>query len=202
MEDVRLATPETTRPRRGVEHRSLSGRDLLIWAATLLAFPIAGIAGRVVAGPVDSTWTAVLSGAVAGLVIGAAQWLALRRIGTDVRWIAATGVGLAVGFGLAFAIFGYGDTIGDLAVVGAVSGLVVGFAQWWLLRDLLDGSIVWIPASAAAWALGWTVTTAIGVDPDDRWAVFGLSGSTTLTVILGATLWMLARSGLRRRTTA
>jgi len=46
------------------------------------------------------------------------------------------------------------------------------------------------------------VTTAIGVDPDDRWAVFGLSGSTTLTVILGATLWMLARSGLRRRTAA
>ena len=202
MEDVRVATPETTRARREVEHRSLSGRDLLVWAATLLAFPIAGIAGRVVAGPVDSTWTAVLSGAVAGLVIGAAQWLALRRIGADVRWIAATGVGLAVGFGLAFAVFGYGDTIGDLAVVGAVSGLVVGIAQWWLLRDLLDGSIVWIPASAAAWALGWTVTTAIGVDPDDRWAVFGLSGSTTLTVILGATLWMLARSGLRRRTAA
>jgi hypothetical protein len=202
MEDVRVATPETTHPQKGVEHRSLSGRDLLIWAATLLAFPIAGIAGRVVAGPVDSTWTAVLAGAVAGLVIGAAQWLALRRIGADIRWIAATGAGLAVGFGLAFAVFGYGDTIGDLAVVGAVSGLVVGIAQWWLLRDLLDGSIVWIPASAVAWALGWTVTTAIGVDPDDRWAVFGLSGSTTLTVILGATLWMLARSGLRHRSAA
>ena len=114
MHDVRMATPVTTRPQGGVERRSLSGRDLLLWAATLLAFPIAGLAGRAVAGPVDSTWTAVLAGAVAGLVIGAAQWLALRRIGVDARWIVATGGGLAVGLGLAFAIFGYGDTVGDL----------------------------------------------------------------------------------------
>ena len=104
----------------------LSGKDLLVWAATLLAFPLAGLAGRAVAGPVDSTWTAVLAGVVAGLVIGAAQWLALRRIGIDTRWILATAGGLAVGLGLGFAIFGYGETVGDMWIVGAVSGLGSG----------------------------------------------------------------------------
>ncbi len=185
-----------------VERRSLGGRDLLAWAATLLAFPLAGIAARAVVGPVDEVWTAAVGGAIAGVVIGAAQWLALRRIGADARWIAATAAGLAVGLGVAFAVFGYGDTVGDLALVGAVSGLGVGIAQWWLLRDLVGASPVWIPATAAAWALGWTVTTAIGVDPDDRWANPGLSGAATATVLLGAVLWALARSGLRERTSA
>src|SRR3954471_13270872 len=92
--------------------RSFSGRDLLVWTATLLAFPLAGLAGRAVAGPVDATWTAVLAGTVAGFVLGGAQWLVLRRIGADVRWIAATAAGLGVGLGLALAIFGYGDSIG------------------------------------------------------------------------------------------
>jgi hypothetical protein len=202
MEDVQAGTDEITRLHDAGERRSLGGRDLLPWAATLLAFPLAGLAGRAIAGPVDATWTAFLAGAVAGLVLGVAQWLALRRIGIDARWILATGGGLAVGLGLAFAIFGYGHTVSDMWVVGAVSGLGIGLAQWPLLHGLFNGSIAWIPATAAAWALGWTVTTAIGVDPDDRWAVFGLSGSATCTLFLGAVLWVLARSDLRDRVTA
>ena len=124
-----------------VEGRSLNGVDLLVWVATLVAFPIAGLAGRAVAGPVDTVWTAALAGVIAGAVIGAAQWLALRRIGADLRWIAATAVGLAVGLALAFAIFGYGDTVGDLAVVGAVTGLGIGIAHGGYCE----------PSSTAAW---------------------------------------------------
>lgn len=181
----------------------MKGTDLLAWVATLLAFPIAGLAARAVAGPVDEIWTAALGGAVAGAVIGAAQWLALRRTGVDARWIVATAVGLAAGLGLAFAIFEYGDAAGDMATVGAVSGLGIGIAQWWLLRGLVEGSRAWLwaPATAVAWALGWTVTTAIGVDPDDRWANPGLSGAATITLLLGVVLWVLARSGPRDRTT-
>jgi hypothetical protein len=184
MEHVRVATDESAPPRQDLGHgsrRKVEVRSLNFWALTLLAFPLAGLAGRAVAGPVDEVWTV------------------LRRIGVDARWIATTAAGLGVGLGLAFAIFGYGDTVGDLAVVGAVTGLFVGIAQWWLLRDVLDGSLVWIPASAASWALGWTVTTAIGVDPADRWAVPGLSGAATVTLLLGAVLWMLARHGVRDR---
>ena len=133
-----------------------------------------------------------LAGAVAGGVIGTAQWLALRRIGADVRWVGATALGLAAGLGLGFAIFEYGDTAGEMAVVGAVSGLGIGVAQWWPLRGFVARPAwLWIPAAAVAWALGWSVTTAIGVDPDDRWANPGLSGAATITVLLGLVLWML-----------
>jgi hypothetical protein len=55
-------------------------------------------------------WAATLAGAVARLVIGMAQWLALRRFGVDVRWIAATAVGLAVGIGLGYAVFRLGGS--------------------------------------------------------------------------------------------
>ena len=201
MQDVQVATKEITQPgqanhhasRPAVDRRLLSGKGLLLWAATLLAFPLAGLAGRAIAGPVDAVWTAILAGAVAGLVLGAAQWLVLRRVGIDTRWILATAGGLAVGLGLAFAIFGYGDSVGDLAVVGAVAGLGIGIAQWPLLHGRVDASFAWIPATSAAWALGWAVTTAIGVDPDDRWATYGLSGATVTTVIMGVVLWSLRK---------
>jgi hypothetical protein len=66
---------------RALMARELNSRDLLWWTATLLAFPLAGLAARALAGPVDAVWAATLAGAVAGLVIGVAQWLALRRVG-------------------------------------------------------------------------------------------------------------------------
>src|SRR5262245_7768862 len=175
-------------------HR-IDGKDLLVWTATLVAFPFAGLAARAVAGPVDATASALLAGAVSGAVIGAAQWLALRRIGADPRWILATAVGLAAGLAVAYAAFGYGEDVGDLAVLGAVSGAGIGLAQWWVLRGFVAGSVWWIPATAVAWAAGWAVTTAIGVDPDDRWANPGLSGAATLTLLLAGVLWLLGRAG-------
>jgi hypothetical protein len=184
------------------ERRTMSGKDLLFWIATMVAFPLAGLAARGVAGPVDSVATAFLAGAISGSVLGVAQWLALRRIGADVRWIIATAVGLSVGLGLAYVLFEYGDSIADLALVGALSGLGIGIAQWWVLRELVEGSLVWIPATAVAWALGWTVATAIGVDPDDRWANFGLSGAVTATLLLAAVLWFLTRSATREPATS
>ena len=87
-------------------------------------------------------------------------------------------------------------------MIGAVTGLGIGTAQWWLLRGHVGGSLVWIPATAVTWALGWTVTTAIGVDSDDRWANPGLASAATVTVLLWAVLWLLARSGLREPTSA
>ena len=187
----------TTIAQEAEKFHPLNTRDLFIWAATLLAFPVAGVAADAVVGPVDSVWTAVLAGAIAGGVIGTGQWLALRRIGADVRWIAATAVGLGIGLGLAFAVFGYGTTTADLAVLGAVTGLGIGIAQWWLLRDLVLGASMWVPTSAVAWALGWTVTMSIGIDPADRWAVPGLSGALTITLLMGGLLWFLARRGVR-----
>ena len=104
-----------------------------------------------------------------------------------------TAAGLALGLGVGVAIFDYGTSVGDLAVLGAVSGLGVGAAQWLVLRDHLGAGVLWVVGIAALWALGWTITTSIGVDVESKWAVFGASGAITVTVLSGVLLWFLTR---------
>ena len=165
---------------------------LVLWiVAGLVAFPVAGLAARAI-GSIDGLIVGLGAGAIAGAVIGAGQWLVLRGIGVDARWIVATAVGFAGGMGVGVAAFGYGTGTGELVAVGAASGLGVGIAQWPLLRDRMRASVLWVPAIAGLWALGWTVSTAIGVDlTTQRWAVFGASGAITVAVLSGALLWSL-----------
>jgi hypothetical protein len=58
----------------------------------------------------------------------------------------------------------------------------------------VGASLAWIPATAAFWALGWTITTSIGVDVELRWAVFGLSGAASVVVLSAGLLWLLGRA--------
>ena len=73
--------------------------------------------------------------------------------------------------------------------MGAVSGLGVGIAQGATLGNA-KRTLGWSAATAALWALGWTVTTAGGIDVSQQWAVFGAYGCTTLaflqSTIIGA----------------
>jgi hypothetical protein len=179
-------------------HRQFRGKDLAWWCLSFLGLPIGGFAAEVIVGPIDAVWVAVAAGAIAGLTIGAAQWLVLRKIGIDARWIALTGVGLALGLGIGVAVFDYGTSTGDLALLGAVSGLCVGAAQWVVLRDHVSRGLLWIPGIAAFWALGWTITTSIGVDVESKWAVFGASGAITATLLSGGLFWFLSRLGSTR----
>jgi hypothetical protein len=166
-------------------------RMLWFWLASFIAFPLGGLLARLV-GPVDELWVAIVAGAIAGAVIGAGQWLVLRSTGIDARWIPATAVGLALGLAVGTAIVDYGTSVADLAVVGAFSGLGVGFAQWLLIRGRVRASLVWIPATAALWALGWVVTSqVISTNADERFAVFGASGAITVALLSGALLWAL-----------
>lgn len=173
--------------------RPFNGKDLAWWCITFLGFPIGGFVADAILGPIDAVWVAVVAGAIAGLAIGAAQWLVLRATGIGARWIVVTSTGLALGLGAGVAIFDYGTSIGDLAVLGAVSGLFVGAAQWLILRDRIGAGLLWIVGVAAFWALGWTITTSIGVDVESKWAVFGASGAITVTALTGGLLWFLSR---------
>jgi hypothetical protein len=65
---------------RALMARELTSRDLLWRTATLLAFPLAGLAPRGPAGHADAVLTAVLAGAVAGLGSAAEGWV-IRRLG-------------------------------------------------------------------------------------------------------------------------
>jgi hypothetical protein len=165
----------------------------LRWMPTFLGFPAGGLAAKLLVGPVDSPTAAVLGGALTGAVLGAVQWLGLRRYGmTPWPWIVATAAGLAVGLGAGAAAVGYATDLGSLAIQGAFSGAAIGVAQAVVLRRHL-GRIAWAwpPLLAALWALGWTITSSAGIDVEAQYTVFGSSGAlvvTALTSVLAITL--------------
>jgi hypothetical protein len=152
------------------------------WLLTALAFPPSGYIAHLVAGRVDSVPAAVLNGVIAGTGIGAAQWALLRHRGVNAIWILATAIGLGTGLAAGAALVSYETDITSLATMGAVCGLGVGLAQGSTLRNLTR-MVGWTAVNAALWALGWTVTTAGGIDVSQQWAVFGAYGCLTLAFL-------------------
>jgi hypothetical protein len=152
----------------------------LRWLPTFLGFPLGGLVAELVAGPVDDLLAALLGGAVTGLVLGTVQAWGMASNGPRARdWVLVTTVGLTVGLGLGSAAVGYGTGLGDLVVQGAICGLAVGTAQALVLRGRV--AYLWAPALTALWALGWAITTSIGVDVETQYAVFGSSGALVVT---------------------
>src|SRR4051794_23251480 len=134
-------------------------RSWLIWTAGFLAFPLAGLAGTGIAGRVDDPISALLGGAVTGLVIGAGQALVSRGRLDIRRWAPATTAGMSLGLLLGAVGVGYGTSLADLALMGAITGLVLGPAQALALPRATRDRWVWAAAMPPLWALGWTTTT-------------------------------------------
>ncbi len=164
----------------------MTTRIALRWLPTFLGFPLGGFAAELIAGPVDSLAAAVVGGAITGAVLGAVQAWGMGENGPPAReWIAATTAGLTVGLAVGSAAVGYGTELADLVVQGAICGLAIGTAQAFVLRGRVG--YLWAPALSALWALGWAITTSIGVDVETQYAVFGSSGAlvvTAATVVL------------------
>jgi len=161
------------------------------WTVGFLAFPLAGLAGTAVAGRVDDPIAALLGGAVAGLVIGAGQTLVSRRR-LDIRtWVPATAVGMGAGLLLGAVVVGYGTSLGDLALMGALTGLVLGPAQALALPRGTRMRWLWAAALPPLWALGWTTTTLGGIDVGRQWTVFGAYGAVTFSALSGLLLLVL-----------
>jgi hypothetical protein len=161
------------------------------WAAVALAFPIAGLLGRAAAGRVDEVGAALLGGVVTGGALGAAQWFGARgALGRPAPWIAASALGYGLGLVIGAALVGYETSLGDLAAMGAVSGVVLGAAQGLVLtmqaRRRL--AIAWAAAMPALLAIGWSATTLIGVSVEDQFTVFGALGAILFTLLSGLLL--------------
>ena len=152
-----------------------------MWLLATVSYPLAGIAGRAVAGPATAWTSALLAGAIAGRVVGVGQAIVMSPRRPDVRWAIAMAAGSGAGLGVSV---GLGLT--PLST-GLVTGALIGVAQATVLAlaagDARRSVLAWPVVVAVAWALGWTVTTAIGVDPNAGWAVFGLSGALTSQVV-------------------
>lgn len=161
-------------------------RSWATWTASTLAFPVAGLLGTAAAGRVDDPIAALLGGHAAGLVVGAAQALASGERLDPRRWIPATGIGMGLGLLLGASVVNYGTTLGDLALMGVFTGVVLGLAQAWAMPR--GRSWAWAAAMPVLVGLGWTVTTLAGIDVDQQLTLFGLSGAFTFSALTGLLL--------------
>jgi hypothetical protein len=175
-----------------------TARGLWLWPiAILIGFPIGGLIADLTVDGVDSAGAALVAGLIAGAIIGAAEWFALRRW-VSWLWIPATSTGMAVGLTAGAALVDYGVGRDDLALMGAVTGLGVGVLQAMVLvlaGHQISAASLWAVANPPAWALGWFVTSyVISANIDERFPNFGASGA----LVFGLLTWLLLAALFRR----
>jgi hypothetical protein len=171
-------------------------RRLWVWPiAILVSFTIGGYLADLIVDGVDSAGAGLVGGLIAGVVIGAAEWFALRRW-VSWLWIAATSIGMAAGLTAGAALVDYGTSRGDIMLMGAVTGLGVGALQALVLaRSRVSGALWWAVANPPAWALCWLVTSyVITKNVQDQFTNFGASGA----VLFGLLTWLVLAMLLRK----
>jgi hypothetical protein len=177
-------------------HWMITARRMWLWpVAILVSFPIGGLIADLVVDGVDSVGAALAGGLIAGAIIGAAEWFALRQW-VSWLWTLATGVGMAAGLTAGAALVDYGIDRGDLLLMGAVTGVGVGVLQALVLaRHRIPGAVWWAVANPPAWALGWFLTSyVITANVDERFPVFGLSGALVFALLTWLLLAALFRA--------
>ena len=164
-------------------------RQMWLWpVAVLVSFPIGGLLADLAVNGVDSVGTALVGGLITGVVIGAAEWFALRRW-ISWLWVAATTLGLAAGLTAGAALVDYGIGRGDIVLMGAVTGVGVGVLQALVLaRHRVSGAFWWALANPPAWAVGWLVTSyVISRNVKEQFTIFGASGA----IVFGLLTWFV-----------
>jgi hypothetical protein len=163
---------------------------LLRWAVTFLAFPLGGFVALPLT-PVSNPWQAAIAGLVVGVVVGTAQWWALRRnVGRN--WIAVTTVTMAIGNTLASAVTASSTSLLGVVAAALITGAVVGAGQGILLKRGRLAAAVWAGAVSLSWALGWVISAGV-IDLDRGFAIFGSSGAVVVTITTGLALHVLLR---------
>ena len=177
MSQLSTAPPSTARPSRA--------RTVARWMVSFVGFPLGGLTAMVLHGPVDTTLAGITGGLLTGTVLGTAQALAMRFDRRDLlTWVLTTAAGLATGLAVGASVVDFRTGLGDLVLQGAISGLAVGVAQSLaLVRRTGPIAFLWPAYLAAAWSIGWAVTTAVGVQVEEQFTVFGAAGAVTVTLL-------------------
>jgi hypothetical protein len=169
--------------------RATALRAWLLWTSSFLLFPVAGVVGTALAGRVDGPLPALLGGAGAGAVLGLGQALLSSGRLSPTRWTAATSLGTGVGLLVGAHGVQYATTTGALAVMGALSGLVLGAVQALALPSRTRSPWAWAMAMPAVWALGWSVSALVlGNSVHQQFTLFGASGAVIASALLGLLL--------------
>jgi hypothetical protein len=167
-------------------------RSWLLWTAGFLVFPVAGLLGTAAAGRVDSPVAAAVGGLVAGGALGIGQALLSSRRIPVLRWASATAAGMGTGLLLGAHAVGYGTTLSQLVLMGALTGAVLGPAQALALPRRAHHRWLWAVSMPAVWATGWAVSTlVIGNAVDAQFTLLGASGAIVISALSGALLHAL-----------
>ncbi len=161
----------------------------------LPGLPVAGRLGTAAAGRVDSPVAAAVGGIVAGGALGIGQALVSSRRLPVLRWASATAIGMGIGLLLGAHTVGYGTTLSQLALMGALTGAVLGPAQALTLPRKARHRWLWAVSMPAVWATGWAVSTVVlGDAVDAQFTLLGASGAIVISALLGALLHALLPS--------
>ena len=161
------------------------------WVIVAVAIPIAGLIGGAISGPVDAPLAALIGGLITGAGLGVAEWFAAKDAFGDARaWIATSAVAYGAGLVVAAAAVGYNTDLGSLVAMGVISGLFLGVGQGLVLaqRGRKRLALVWGAAMPVLLAAGWAASTAIGINVDEQFTVFGAAGAIVFTVLSGFVL--------------
>jgi hypothetical protein len=103
----------------------------------------------------------LVSSLIIGVPIGLAQWIALRRVAPiSILWVLTISAGLLLGLAVGPMLAGiFWASLDDESVLSLTAayttvGLLVGMAQWLLLRGHFAKSLVWLLSSAVGLGLG------------------------------------------------
>ena len=110
-----------------------------------------------------------------------------RAAHLDPRDRARDGLGLLLGAW----VVDFGTSWADLALVGGLTGLVLGPFQALALPTRAERRWSWALAMPAMWALGWTATTLGGIHVEEQFTIFGMYGALAFSAVSGVLLHRL-----------
>lgn len=213
------AYPAQQRAEPPIAHQPFGLRSWLAWVAAVTAgWAIGWAVGELVArvSP-DVVWLAYLFQGAHAVGIGTAVLQALvlrRRLEQAAAWVLATGVAAIVAEFIGTLAIGAvynrtgeidGGYLWSIMLAVFAAGLLVGFAQWLILRRLVKRAGWWIPVSGLGLIFGWFVGAFVGWfvvehqlgSTNDLGAfqlVAGFVAAITYAAITGYTLIRLFRS--------
>ena len=150
---------------------------------------------------------AVASGAIEATLVGLAQWWAMHPwfpMLTRGAWWLATLIGALMAYVMGYlpsTLMSLGEQASQTqtpgaepdqwlvlllaALLGAVGGAVLSFAQWLTMRHKIQGSSIWIPANMLAWMVGMPIIFW-GIDVVQKmnglfWLILMMAGVLMLT---------------------
>jgi hypothetical protein len=168
----------------------------------LLSTATSQVVSELCLGEKNACMSAIYAAGVVGMVLGFAQWIVLRRVTwRSAMWIAATAVGLSIGYCISYKIITRFSVLSHpvetlpwvleyrlLAPLSnctgwgmelLIHGLVLGIAQYAILREWVQHAGLWILSTAACYTLAFPFGCMIA-------EMFATRQATTLFTLFAA----------------